>query len=121
MADAIPPTPLLTVERVRHGAVDVIGLTGELDLGTVAEVEAALAEVAGPEPRVCLDITALEFIDSTGLAAVIRAHTAAVAAGGRFVVACSEGHVRRTFETTGLVGMLVLSSSRTSALRDLSA
>lgn len=121
MTDATPtPGPLLTVQCAEHGSVLVIALDGELDLSTVHDLEEALEDVARPEARVCLDLAALGFIDSTGLAAIIRAHMAVEEAQGRFVVVCVDGPVRRIFETTGLSAMLVLASSRASALRDLS-
>lgn len=122
MSQAIPePGPLLSVRRMEHGRVVVVALQGELDLGTVAAVDEALEGVDVPGARVCLDLGEVTFLDSTGLAAIIRTHRAVEQATGRLVVVCVEGVVRRIFETTGLSAMLVLSSSRASALRDLSA
>lgn len=107
------------MHRAEHGAVLVIALAGELDIATVGELEEALHDVDRSDARVCLDLAELTFVDSTGLAAIIRGHLAVEQAQGRLVVVCVEGVVRRTFETTGLSAMLVLASSRSSALRDL--
>jgi anti-anti-sigma factor len=61
----------------------------------------------------------LQFIDSTGLAAVIRAHIATVEGGGAFAVVSGPGAVRRTLETTGLMEMLSVVDDRDAALQDL--
>ena len=111
--------PQLTMSCCEQDGVQVIALSGELDLRAVGEVETALA-AAGDGARVCLDLTELQFIDSTGLATVIRAHQALEAGDGRLAVACSEsGSVRRTFETTGLTTLLTVLGDRAAALHAL--
>jgi anti-anti-sigma factor len=111
--------PQLTVTRSEQDGVHVVALSGELDLRAVGELEAALAQSA-EDGRVCLDLTELRFIDSSGLACVIRAHQARAAAGGAMAVACrSEGAVRRTFETTGLTRLLSVVADRAQALQAL--
>ncbi len=42
-------------------------LTGELDLASIPLLEDRLSRLAGAQVAVCLDISRLEFIDSTGL------------------------------------------------------
>jgi anti-anti-sigma factor len=111
--------PQLEVAHAKHGGVRVVEIAGELDVNSVEELEAALgAASAGAGPRVCLDMSQLAFIDSTGLAAVIRGHLAVVQAGGAFAVVAG-GAVRRTLETTGLMDMLSVVEDRDAALQDL--
>jgi anti-anti-sigma factor len=111
--------PDLTIVRSEQDGVHVVVLTGELDLRGVGELEAALAQ-PGEQARVCLDLTELAFIDSTGLATVIRGQQALAAGGGAMAVACrSEGSVRRTFETTGLTRLLTVTEDRATALQAL--
>jgi len=111
--------PELSIASSRHDGVHVVELSGELDLRAVGELETALA-VAGEAARICLDLTELQFIDSTGLATIVRGHQAMSSAGGRLVVACrGEGAVRRTFETTGLMVLLTVVDDRAAALQTL--
>lgn len=111
--------PELSIVSSERDGVHVVALCGELDLRAVGELETALA-LAGERARICLDLTELQFIDSTGLATVIRAHQAMVTAGGRLVVACrGEGSVRRTFETTGVTALLTVADDRAAALQSL--
>ena len=112
--------PQLELTHSEHDGVRIVALAGELDVDSVDELEAALTAAAGePGARICLDLSRLAFIDSTGLAAVIRAHLAVVEAGGAFSVVASPGAVRRTLETTGLVEMLSVVDARDAALQDL--
>jgi anti-anti-sigma factor len=114
--------PELEVEYFEDRGVQIIALAGELDLASVGEMQAALrAATAHERPRVCLDLARLQFIDSTGLATVIRAHQAIDQSGGALAVVCSEGAVRRTVQTTGLLEMLTVTESRDAALVALEA
>ena len=111
--------PELTIASSEQDGVHVVALRGELDLRGVGEVESALA-VPADSGRVCLDLSELQFIDSSGLASVIRAHQALAAAEGRLVVVCrGEGSVRRAFETTGLMTLLRVTADRDEALQAL--
>jgi anti-sigma B factor antagonist len=113
--------PQLEVELSQREGAQIVALSGELDLRSAEELQAALDRAcAGEQPRVCLDLAALQFIDSTGLAIVIRSHQEATAAGGALVVVCAAGHVHRTLETTGLMRMLSVVETVDEALDALS-
>ena len=114
-------SPQLAIGRSEQDGVQVVELRGELDLDAVPELDAALADASsGEHPHVCLDLSGLRFIDSTGLAAVIRGHGATAKAGGALTIVAARGSiVRRTLETSGLVGLLSVMEDRAAALRDL--
>src|SRR4051812_4357848 len=111
--------PQLELAHAEHDGVHIVELAGELDVNSVDELAAALAAASAEAgARICLDLSRLAFIDSTGLAAVIRAHLAVVEAGGAFAVVAAPGAVRRTLETTGLLEMLSVVDARDAALKD---
>lgn len=111
--------PQLTIARREQDEIHVVTLSGELDLHGAGELETTLAQ-PGEDARICLDLTALEFIDSTGLATVIRAHQALASGGGAMAVACSgTGSVRRTLEMTGLTTLLTVSDDLAAAVQAL--
>jgi anti-anti-sigma factor len=115
-----PNLPQLGVEISEREGAEIVALSGELDLRAAAELQSALDQAsAGGHARVCLDLSALQFIDSTGLAIVIRSHQDTIAAGGKLVVVCAAGNVRRTFETTGLMTMLDVAETVDEALQRL--
>jgi anti-sigma B factor antagonist len=65
----------------------VVALRGELDLADAAAVEATLTALAAREPLIIVDLAGLEFIDSSGMAALARGRRQAWRAGGDLVLA----------------------------------
>jgi anti-sigma B factor antagonist len=111
--------PQLSLVHSEQDGVHVVRLSGELDLRAAGELETALAD-CGEDARILLDLVELQFIDSTGLATIIRAHQALAAAGGALALVCSgDGSVHRTLETTGLTRLLSVNADRAGALQAL--
>jgi len=50
----------------------VVALRGELDLVDAADVAAALAAAVARDPGIIVDLAGLEFIDCSGVAALVR-------------------------------------------------
>ena len=73
----------------------VVALRGQLDLVDAAAVAAALAVVAAREPQIIVDLAGLEFIDSSGVAALARGRRLAWRAGGGLVLAAPQQKVTR--------------------------
>jgi len=73
----------------------VVALRGELDLVDAGRVAAALGRVAAREPRIIVDLAGLEFIDASGLAALLRGRKDARDAGGDLLLAAPQRRVRR--------------------------
>jgi anti-sigma B factor antagonist len=78
-------------------------LTGELDIASVPVLEDRLSALGAGERSVRLDLSQLDFIDSSGLHALIRAMRAASANGWRLQIdrAVAE-QARRLFEIVQL-------------------
>jgi anti-sigma B factor antagonist len=82
-------------------------LTGEIDIANADLVGAQLtayAEAAAGD--VVVDCATLTFIDSTGIAALMRVHRSLLPAGRRLRLVGLSGSPRRVFEITGLVALL---------------
>jgi anti-sigma B factor antagonist len=77
------------------GGHAVVALCGELDLMDAAAVAAALKAVAAREPRIIVDLAGLEFIDASGIAALLRGRRHARNAGGDLLLAAPQRLVRR--------------------------
>ncbi|MEU3747820.1 MULTISPECIES: STAS domain-containing protein [Streptomyces] len=78
----------------------ILLLTGELDRDTVAPLRQAVEECIGVG-RVVVDCSALDFCDSSGLNALLRARLRTTEAGGRLELAGLRRTVDRMFEITG--------------------
>jgi anti-sigma B factor antagonist len=74
----------------------VVALRGELDLADAAVVAAELTAVAAREPGIIVvDLAGLEFIDSSGVAALARGRRQARQAGGELILAAPQQNVMR--------------------------
>lgn len=82
----------------------VMHLYGELDIAVAGRLKEALVGVG--RSTVAVDLGRLDFIDATGLAAILSARDAIVADGSAFRMWGARGIVRRVFEVTGLVCLL---------------
>jgi anti-anti-sigma factor len=87
----------------------VIGLRGELDLTSSPALEQELESgSASAAPLVVVDLRELEFMDSTGLSVLVRAHQRAEETGQRFGLINSSQQVQRLLTLTGVRDRLVL-------------
>jgi anti-anti-sigma factor len=120
----VNPTPFeVKVGELEHG-VRTIYVRGELDLSTAPTLEAPLEEaLESGEGSVLIDLSQCEFIDSTGIALIVRAwQRLAGGENGRTLVICTENNqVRRVLEITGLEFSIPVHLTRDEALAALAA
>jgi anti-anti-sigma factor len=91
----------------RHGrATTVLALRGELDFGTVGQVQARLAELRDQGSATLLDLDALTFMDSTGIRLVLTACEDARRVGWSFHVTRGSERVRRVLEAAQVIDRL---------------
>ena len=92
--------PVLAVEAV--GQACVVKLGGELDLYNAPEVREALAAACADSPqRIVIDLSEVEFIDSTALGVLIEARTK-LENRRAFLLAAPGLETRRALEISGL-------------------
>jgi anti-anti-sigma factor len=115
------PDGTLRIAQRAVGMVDVIALSGELDLAGAPSVAARVDALRGNgrPARVVVDLSQLEFCDSTGLRALIGAATEVRAAGGRLVLTVAEGNVARLLLITGAAEWLEIHPDLDAALAAL--
>lgn len=113
------PAPFeVEVGGVEHG-VRTISVRGELDLSTAPELEGPLDQALDSgEGSVLIDLSGCEFIDSTGIALIVRAwQRLDRAEDDRALVICSGNEqVRRVLEITGLELSIPVHGTRDQAL-----
>ena len=97
------PTPFEVVTETTGDGARVTA-RGAIDLSTASRFEIALRDAAGDHDCVDVDLTAVEFMDSTGLRALMAAHRDE-RGGGIGVVAMSP-QVQRLFRVAGVNGLL---------------
>ncbi len=95
------------VERTSGADGCRVAVIGEVDIDTAPRMrDALLAGLAAGKPVVA-DLSAVTFMDSGGLSALITTHRAAVAAGLPFRLQDVPPAVRRLLEITGMDSFLV--------------
>ena len=106
--DAEPsPTPPLRIEAKHDASASTIILKGELDIHTIERFLAAIHDALETHPpSIAIDATLVVFVDSSGLAGLLHARSAAGAAGVPFRVSSLSPKVRQNLEVTGLDRLL---------------
>jgi anti-sigma B factor antagonist len=106
--------PVLGVEAV--GDARVVKLAGELDLYNAGEVREALSRAAADGPqRIVVDLSEVEFIDSTALGVLIEARTK-LDNRRALMLAAPALETRRVLEISGLDRLFTVHQSVPEAL-----
>jgi anti-sigma B factor antagonist len=113
--------PQFDIAIEHAGTTAIVRLAGELDLATAPELTEVLRGLEPGCDRVILDLTGLEFIDSTGLRLAVAEHGRATTDGFEFVIAGAAGAVLKVLRLTGLDVTLPLAPDVASVLGDASS
>jgi len=82
-------------------------IRGELDIATVPEYRALLRRaINGSDADLLVDCAQMTFIDSTGITALLEAHTLLSQRGREMLVANVSPRLRRAFEVLGVEDLL---------------
>ncbi len=91
----------LVVRIARAEDAHVLGLFGELDIGTATLLDRELRRVEALAPgRIVVDLSGLAFLDSTGLQTLLQAHRRSRRTGGGLSLLRGRPDVQRVFEMT---------------------
>ncbi|HEY5054398.1 MAG TPA: STAS domain-containing protein [Solirubrobacterales bacterium] len=117
------PAPFKVRSETLDG-VRIIAVNGELDLNTAPELEQPLeAALAADGSALVIDLSGCEFIDSTGIALIVRAWQRlgheSNGHGSRFALCCVSDQVQRLLDITGLESTIPTHSTRDEALAEL--
>jgi anti-sigma B factor antagonist len=98
------------VEVHRDGAAAVVvAVSGELDLASGPELESELDQISGPATQlVIIDLRQLDFMDSTGLSILVRAHQRLAGEGCEMSLVKGSQQVQRLLDLTGVAERLRL-------------
>ena len=97
----------LQISCARHRTAWTVSVAGELDMATAPALAEALGELSG---CVVLEMTDLEFIDSSGLRALLRAWERSRTDGHDLAVIPGTEQVRHAMQLTGLDRVLPIAA-----------
>jgi anti-sigma B factor antagonist len=113
-SDGLRKDPVLGVEQ--QGDACVVKLGGELDLYNAQQVRQALTDACADSPaRVVVDLSEVEFIDSTALGVLIESRSR-LGNRGAFMLAAPGLETRRALEISGLDRHFTVHESVSEAL-----
>jgi anti-anti-sigma factor len=107
------------VERLDTPLVAIIRIQGELDFGTTPRLLEKLTGLPEPGQSLIFELSGLEFCDSSGLGALIAAHKATKAGGGRVHLAGVTPIVLTAIHVTALDQLFPLHDTLDSALAEV--
>ncbi|BFV61120.1 hypothetical protein KCMC57_up62240 [Kitasatospora sp. CMC57] len=109
MAEQPAPSAQLTVAVTVHATVAHLHLSGELDLDTVPELDAAVRAALLGHPRIMIiEVTTLSFCDCAGLGALLRARRRVSDTDGIFHLESPSPQLLRLATLTGTTAALGL-------------
>jgi anti-sigma B factor antagonist len=81
----------------------VLAVAGELDVYTAPALRTEIGDrLASGQNRLVIDLTDVEFVDSTGLGILVAGLTASRDAGGDLALVCSRPSLLKLLKITGL-------------------
>jgi anti-anti-sigma factor len=102
------------VAPTAEGGTDVT-IFGELDLATIDQAQVAIAEAVMAEGDVVIDLRACGFVDSRGIAVLVRAALRLSEQGRHLLLRGVQPRVMRTLEIAGLTKLDMLDVEPESA------
>jgi anti-sigma B factor antagonist len=99
--------------------MNVFELSGSLDIATSPTVRASLTEASERgDHRIIVNLSDVEFLDSTGLGALIGAQRRAKEYNGDVRLVAKEGQILRLLRITGLLKVFAVYPTLDDALHD---
>jgi anti-sigma B factor antagonist len=122
----VSPTPFEVRNEALDDGVLAFAVRGELDLHTAPQLDGPLEDAlsAADNASILIDLSGCEFIDSTGIALIVRAwqrldRDAGGEGKGGLAICCSNDQVERLLKITGVESSISMHGDRDSALADL--
>ncbi|MCV7302073.1 STAS domain-containing protein [Mycobacterium barrassiae] len=107
----MPPKDPITTSVSHADGVAVLAVSGEIDLATIPAFEAAIADALKQRPTALIvDVSAVDFLASAGLQALVATHESVRGEAG-FAVVADGPATSRPIELTGLDQILSLHAS----------
>ena len=111
------PAVELKVSSRSQGDHELVIATGEIDLYTAPRLQSEIAAViasAAPASRVIIDMSGVEFCDSTGMNVLLSCLRQARERGGELELAAPRPAIRKILQVTGLDAVFTIADSPAS-------
>lgn len=107
----------LTLETREVGGRTVIAVGGEIDVYTAPKLRDTITALVGAGAYdLVIDLSAVEFLDSTGLGVLVGGLKKVRANDGTLSLVCAQERLLKIFRITGLAKVFVIHPDEESAL-----
>jgi anti-sigma B factor antagonist len=111
---------VLDITMKHADGVAVAILSGEVDMATAPAVVDRVRDVLRQgTTRVCIDLTDVLHLDSSGIAALVNVRRYTIRSDGSLVLVCPQGRLLELLELTGLARYFQIVRSRGDAMQVL--
>jgi anti-sigma B factor antagonist len=108
----------VTIDFTLHGEISVVCVAGEVDLSTCESIRETLRVLLDHRPlALVLDLTAIDFFGSSGVAILVETVERTARAGVAFAVAADRDCVLRPLRVTTVDGFVGVYPDTATALR----
>jgi anti-anti-sigma factor len=106
----------LELSSQRQGAVTIVAARGDLDIITSPQLDASLTEARRASAQVVLDLSAVDFMDTSCLAVIVGHWKKLISRGGTLTLAGARYRYTKTLWITGLAERLPMFDDVPAAL-----
>lgn len=107
----------LTLSTREVGGRTIVAVGGEIDVYTAPKLRDTITElVVAGSYQLVIDMTAVEFLDSTGLGVLVGGLKKVRAHQGSLELVCNSDRLLKIFKITGLAKVFVIHESAETAL-----
>ena len=107
----------LTLEHRTEGAATVLVVAGEVDVYTAPKLREKLVElVSDGHYNIVVDMTKVEFLDSTGLGVLVGGLKRVRSHNGSLELVCNQERILKIFRITGLTKVFPIHDTLEEAL-----
>ena len=100
----------LIITESRDASTVIVAAAGEIDLSNVGDLRDAVTSACENCDRLRLDLSGIEFIDSTGLGGLLELRSTLRSRNVTLEIVAGDGPVRQAVEITGLGELLAPAS-----------
>ena len=101
-----------------EGDTTIVELSGDVDLDSSPKVRSVLLESVGNKRGVLVDMSAVSYIDSSGIASLVEAYQSARRGGTTFALVAVSDAAMRVLQLARLDQVFSIHASLTEALGD---
>ena len=111
----------MEIKKTQQNDILIIEPSGRLDSVTSPALDQYIAPNLIGQPRLLLDLAALDYISSAGLRVLLGAAKKVKQLGGRLILCGLKPHIHEVFEMSGFLSILEIRPDQADALACMSA